>query len=1072
MAVIPTRFRALICPHRPTIWAADSSYTEAGPRTGTPSTSSNTALTLSGQGEQTSGSTLQLLVTRSGFPLRGEAGLVWRRSGDTAYYGCDVPTAITDFTTPEPDVGGTDAKHPHIAAVPGGVPIVAYQYEGAVTTIVAVRRYVSGAWGSRITVRTRTAGSAQDLRPALLPLPDGRILCLSWLDDGTYLTIAADVSADDGATWSVHQRYTLAEPLVTTNLTGHRIRAAYAGGQICVVAELLNTAAYEIYQWASDDLCATLTRVGTSFNGARPELWAWQGAFRIGYLSNDFNTGTLRRGGPAFEALGNYTAESLFTGSEAITIWGSATAYNDGELAICQADDGTLWGYGLLPGLDHVGTVYRSQDGGTSWQSVGKSSTSGSDPATIWWNPWTTDTVYPLNFAALYDQGRVLMVTEHTGGVRGDAIDVLHLGGMTTVTLPPLSTVQRQTRQVAWERAYVPWGDPVDLSYTAAGAGTSTVTGDLLQIASTVGQLKSFTTGTFTGDTPEGIIAHADVEVTLGGSVSACAAGFTLRTADAVYGYAVEVRLSATQLRLYDTIAAATLATVTLDGTTYPNMANGIRILCAIAAGEVALWVCARRTDERKWILVHQGTVADDAAAGGTTNVASWGNVSAAAANTTSEWVQFHLVNDTYTGAQLAAGVTNPDDLFPLPLTGRPVYVADSATVTGHAGPAAYGDAFTVAADAEYSLSGADLVTEPSARRLWRSLADSSNQVIAWQLDNLEEAYADAAEALWLSGCNWRTATLEYHNGTAWTSLASLDLAGDLVSLDYVRSGNTITVDVGATPPGSTWIDRGELVGATVDLGGGKLRRVTANTEGTWSTSLTTQRLPILTLADCDGTEATSGTCSIWSTRALITIHHTPTTRLRQGYRLTIGAQDTVDNDFRLKYLLGYAVPFALHPDEAMDREVSAPVEEVEQQDGTRHRRSLGPARRSMTWAWSDGVLEHWALGSTAASPTTTTAASTSTSGAPASMAYGAEGRNLQALVEELDALARPVVVALSIPAGTPNVITQTRRRDFMAASIDGPITVEEAQGVARGGDAETSGKLARIATVPLRELV
>ncbi len=1069
MPTYPTSVRALICPHTDaTIWAAESSYTEQGPRTGTPTPDPTTpsALQLVGAGEQTSGSSLDLLIQRGGFGLRGEAGLVWRRDGDTAYYGQDVPSAITDFSTPETHSGtpGVATSHPHILALPSGVVLCVYQYEAASAVTIACRRYVSGAWGSRITVRTRNT-VAQDLWPCLLLLPDGRVLCASWYDDSTSLTLWIAVSSDDGATWSTHQRYALAEPLESA-ITGRRIRMAYANGQIAVVAETIHGGAYEILQWASDDLGATLHLVGTAFNGAKPELWFWAGALRIAYLSNDFNTGTLRRGGPAFEALGNYTAEALFVGSEAITIWGSATAYTDGELAICQTDDGTLWGYGLLPGLDHVGTVYRSQDGGTTWESVGESSTSGSDPATIWWNPWTTDTIYPRDYAAAWFRGQVLIATEHTGAVRAQAIDCLHMGGMSTVTLPPLQAVQRNTAQVAWERAYVPLCDPVDLGYTAAGAGTSAVTGDVLVFTTTIGQARSYSTGTFTGDTPEGIIAYADVECTLGGSVTALPCGFLLRTADATKGYEVEIRLSTTQLRVYDNIAAATLATVTLDGTTYPAMAAGIRILCALAAGEVAVWVCARRTDERAWILVHQGAVTDDAAAGGTTNVATWGHVDIAVADTTSEWVQFHLVNDTFTGAQLAGGQTNPDELFPVGLSARPVYLADGASVSAVAGPAAVGDAWTLDATADYPLSVADLATEASVRRAWRSINDSADQVIAWQLDTLEESYGDATEALWLAGCNWRTATLEYHDGAAWQSLASLDLATGLTALPYLRKGGTITVDTASSPPGSRWLERGELVGATVDLGGGKLRRVIRQTEGTWSA---TGRLPILTLDGCDGTEGASGTCNIWPTSALILIHHTSTTRERKGYRLTIGAQDTIDNDFSLKYLLGYAVPFAIHPDDASDREVLAPVEEVEEGDGTLYRRALGPARRRVTWTWSDGVLEHWIGGATPTPPTWT---ATSTANAPTSSASGAEAQNLQALVEELDALAVPVVCALYVPAGTPNVVTLTARRLFLPAAIEGPITAEEAQGVSRDGDSEYSGRLVRISTVALRELV
>lgn len=1061
----PSAVRALVLPFGATVVPAESSYTEQGPRTGTPTATSTTALQLSGAGAQESGSNLELLVGRGGFPVRGEAGIVWRRSGDTDYYGCDVPSALWDFSTPESDALGTDAYSPHILTLSSGVVLVAYHYEASGSDHrVSVRAYSGGTWGSRVTVRSRTVG-IRPLRPCLLQLPDGRILCFSWYGDSTELTIAVDVSTDDGATWSVHQRYALAEVLDGATYVGNRMRAAYVNGQICLVAELLDGTTYTIHQFGSDDLAATFYEAGAAWNGAKPEIWAWQGVFHVAYLAETFNNGALRRGGSAFDPLSGYEETELFGGSEAISIWSSATTFTEGELAICMADDGALWGYGLLVGIDHIGVVYRSLDGGATWESVGDSSSSAGDPSTIWWNPWTADAIYPVSPTVTWWRGQVLMATENSGSDRPDAIDVLHLGGMATVTLPPVQSVQRATRQVSWERAWVPFAPPSGTGWTTAGTGTSAFVGDIYQYSSTAGQARHNTIAP-AGDSTEGLIVLGDILVTTGGSTAACACGAILRTANAGAGFEVELRFSTTQLLIRDSVAGTNLATLTLDGTTYPLMSGGVRFLAAISAEGLSVWLCARRTDERAWVLAVQSALSDDAGGGGTANSVRWGNPSAAIANSVSQWRQFHVVNDEYTGPQLAGGQDNPEGLFPLPLSSRPVYVADGAAVRGLTGPGAVGDSFTLDADADFSLSGGDLVQEASVQRTWRSVDDSANQVIAWQVDAVGPAYISGGAVLWIEGANWRTGSLEIYDGAAWTEILAVDLAGELVSLPFLLSGSSLTVDASSAPPGTAWLDRGELVGGTVDLGSGKLRRIIAQTEGTWSAS---GRLPVLTLADCDGTEPASGDCDIWQPRACLVQLPTSDDPLIQGYRITIDAQDTVTGDLRMKYLLGSIVPFPTHPDEGSDLEVSAPVEEIEEVDGTTYRRALGPRRRRMTWQWLDGLFESGIGG---ALPDPALVMLGQSTPAYAAAAVGSEARLLQALVEELDALATPVVAITHLPTGTPNSYHLFRRRHFLAGLIEGPIITQEIQGVARGADAELDGKLVTVQAVAIRELV
>lgn len=1028
-----TRFQALLLPVPASLWEAESDYTEQEPRAGriTPDDAASTSTphpTLVGSGLVVEGGALELRIQRGGFPLRGEASFVYRSAGAADWIGCDRPNMITDWQEIDDGAGAGDLSAPHLLGLSTGTVVCAFSNVVAGVGTAYARLYVGEAWGARISVGTGTV-------VGLLELPDGRILLATGQPTVSYGTVYNVYRSDDGgASWALHQK----------DARGYGL--AYAAGLVRGPG------------FVSDDLGANFHDTDVpSLNTPEAIVRNGPGLFGAVLDGAAANSGVFV--GPVDDQ-GMIGQDELFGSGEGSPL----DAAN--VLALVAADNGELLLLGAQDGTGGDGVIWGSQDQGTSWKGLGRSSMASVVPIGRWWHPNSAAPIITAgHLGACWHRGRVIVAAKHDGGIRGDSIDMIALGGPSTVTLPNVSASDTPYSSVGWELTWIPWTTPDVLGWSVSGAGSESVTSAGLELASAIGQDRYYSR-TPNGDPVEGLIVAADVACTLGGSVASLICGLLLRTADGGAGFEVEIRLSSAQLRVVDVVAGSTLATVDMDGTSYPLITAGARILCALADGQLSVWTCDRGADVRRWALVYQGSVSDDGGAGGTSNVVTWGHPGVALAQTESAWTQLHVAHNDYTGAGALASGQDEDEVRGFPFRG---VLPTGHRITCEGGPLVPGARFTMARDAAYAASRGSLASETSARATWRSVDTTADQVIAWRTDDLGAAWAPAGEGLWLSGCNWRTGGLEYYDGSAWVPLTTLDLAGDLDALAFTRRGHTITVDTG-TATGSRWIDRGELVGATVDFGGGILRRVVANTEGTWSTSLTGHRLPILTLADCDGSEPAGGVCAVVQTQALLALYN-PGGLTRTGWRLTIDAQDTVDGDIRAKWLLGELLPFGLHPDDAGDREVSAPIEEVETADGTLHRRSLGPARRRFTLAWSDGLIERWPLYA-ASLGTAPVMNMTATSGAPGAVVLGSEGRNLQAIIDELDALASPVVLIRSLPAGPPDVQQLQARRHFAACMIEGPIVVQEVQGVKRDGNSEGEGKLSQVAAITLRELV
>ena len=1070
------------------IWDAQSTYTQAGPRPGVPEPQNDTELVLQATGDQSASKQLRVKALKAGHPQRVDGGgLIWQYDGDTNWRGRDVPTVITGWEAVEWDDGSTVGTvqrtfTPHAITLSDGVVLCAAEVTHDSTPpnrVFVYKRTTAGVWSSA-SVFTQVPAWTFGAHPCLVLLPSGRVLCFHWIED----TIAEEsqvrmhYSDDDGDSWSVGSNFALATAIDTagssgSGATGHdpgRLRAAYKDGQVVLVFvarsnDSSGTAvrpAERLMIWASDDLGATFSKVDESDNNTDGEqtsvvdLIAAGGRFHVlgTFSSTTSETLSVYSWTSAFDSPFNSSLVTITTGT-AIGAEnfgkGFVGAWSQASVALTADEDGVLYAGGTVNNgsLSYEGTavIFRSLDNADTWGTMGQS-LAFSDAAT-WWHGQDTAT-FPRHYSWTWQGGRLLCLHNWDAdpGNEDDSLGCIYLGGYSTLTMPGYVTFPSDLARVSWSLTWLPFdlpGDFTNITQTSSGTNTEALgSPGELQLTTTTGTV--YYTYTPSGSVAEGLIIRAKLKILSGGSKTADDVYIRLATDKISNDYDVRIRFTttgaATQYRVYDANATAAVgADQSLATTDY------IEVVAALSSGELAIWHRVSSVDgDRQWTA---GPSTDSLTDGGGSGdmAIMWGHRNSATA--ASDWMEFHATHDEWTGKHLAGGQTNPDDLFPRPFSPFPVWIDDGVKVAALDGPAFHEDDWNIDTRYDFPVERVLPAVSSSPRERWRSTATGASTIgFQFPISGVVANPGTDSIGLYLGGINWRTGTLERWNGSSWASLASIDAAANRSTLPYTRQGSTITVNTGGTNTGQHWIRPGALVGHTVDLGGGKLRRVIHNTEGVWTTAGTEVR-PVLWLDGMDGTEASSGNCDLWST-SLVLIHH-GAGWTAGGYRLSIDSQSTVDGYHEVGVMvLGPLLVWGHDPSWGRVRTITPNVNIRTARDGTRRSRRDGPMRRAVEVAWVDGVDMTGASGSGGIlgnQPSPDYVLGTST-GSPAPLAarYGTP-EALLGLASYLDGPHTPVVYLPRIPKGTPDDITFIQPADMVYGRMLGEVRLETRQG-------------------------
>ncbi len=1075
----------LVPPYPLTAWDAETNATAQDPQIGpaVPDSGVYSLGTLATSGTSTTGVTVETYIGAPGFPFRptgGMAGFMWRRQGDSRYHGFDEPYVIAGFE-PVSVVDGLTATHlsnayPAVCKLADDSILCSFQtYATAPSTLYAVKvskRSADGnTQGSLVTVYSQSATPVNGLQSCMVLLPSGRVLLFHGYEPSTStFQVLCWYSDDSGATWTRNTRGGVLVNAIDTGASGFtvgRMRAAYANGQIVLFVEVRSkdtskgaSAMHDtIFQYASIDLGGSfedvangatigfVTPYDTSIAGARPDVVAFNGGFVFTWLmwrssgpDVQLRSVVLPSAFDSYRDLDRVTINVLsdVTRHGTVSVPGGGTSYqvDSGENALTVTDAGELWLY-YHDDADGEGFAAYTRDAQT-W-SYALTTVVGSPLYARWWENGDAST-YPRYFSAVGWRGCVLVLHQWAAnpGDEDNSIAYIRLGGWSKLTWPFHVTTNMISReQGGFTLNYLPYDLPADVGWTSTGAATQTLTGGELKITTTGANLRWYEQTGLGASLSDGLLIRAWVKIESGGDKAANEITVSSRIDDGAAGYEFQARFSTTGFTIYDVNAAADVGSATFDAT------DGVELLVHFNEdGIVAAYRIADNDSGKDFTIAVTGTL-NNASTGATERI-RFGHPTNS--SSVSYWREVHC--STQTGIGWVGNTSSPGDLRPAPMTTTeaPMYVEDGIHIAGVGGPFVTGETWTIAPVYDYPKADILYTAQPSRRRQFRSVTGSppSSQVFAWQNDSGQTTARlnESSIALILSDCNWRTATLARYRGGAWSTLASIDLATGLTSMPFVRNGTSVTVDTGGSFTGPWYFHRNALVGATVDLGGGDLRKVTANTDGVWTTSGTVRR-PILYLDGIDGTEATSGSMNLWMPGGAIVIHTASTDQEAAGYRLSITSQATADTDIRCKAHLGPIVTTAPGPDGQRRMERIGGFDEVSYPDGSRRRFSRSPAARRHTVSWADRTPNAQVGGS---QPSPDYVLGTTAANARPLASHGARGGSIRGLIEEISEGADPVGVIHYIPIGStsPSVHHILRPDLFIVGYIADPSYREE----------------------------
>jgi len=999
--VTPATFTGFISPFALEADLDNSTLGQAGPIAGTPEVTADAggrapALTIEADGEQTSTDTLHIETRNAG--NLGDAGYTWHRTrsgAEDAYdRGLDMPAF---FARMEPTFWSSlnaARNYPHSLVLPDDTLVLTYAHRTNVgdpwSIQVRTMPASTGTYSSAVTVTT--VDNSHAVWPCLVRVPDdipnlgGVLLLFVWNPDDTnnVANVDAYVSRDGGASWGVHSTYVLngtgtsISDSFTINsgspyYTLGRLRAAFLGHHLVLLvsAQASSDSPREFtYLYTSRDVGARFDLIGALTNAGWADIVSVGASAWIAYVYTGGASGSLNEGDcrlleiqNAWAVPSDDNAIDFITAFPVATVLSAPVRITSAEFCI-TAEGPYLFVAAILRNADaRPGVVYRfdTRYSDTSGRSILNETT----------RAWLTDnnttaTEYPTNITAsmfrrqLWIHGRVTSSASTYNAINIVRFD---LGGYSSVTMPSTSRNKRSSVRAAWSRCYWPFALPLAFGWTVVTSGTASES-----IATTAGALRLVTgagtqyyTVNPTATSGQAHLWWFRVRVISGGGVSSREIACSIRRADAGLGYEAELRFSTTQIRLRDINGAADLATVTVATTA------GVDVLLAVNEGKCSAWYRSVGTgfdDDRYYLpIATNQTITDDAGAGGTADTIMFGN--RASGTATSEWHAACGTGGTPLGlGDLAPGLTNPDDLrhavyLPSP---TPAYLASGVRISAHSGPAMTGDQYTIRPSAKYALKNALPVGDPSSTENVRGGRLPSSREVAsetrstatngywwWKFRGGANRYMPPILGIQLEGLNAPLPALVAYNADsgATTTLGTVDnVHAGLRFLRASASSPTIVVDTSGTSTDEFWCDDDELVGDYLDFGSGDVRLITGNLGG-WFSNDANAPSPVITVEGIDGTEPTSGTCTLIRSRATVVVMLAANTEFARFGLYWSATTSTYEGYLRVRVFAPGPLPsMAYVRDWGEVLEHEDPAEVVESRSGLRKGRKAKVAAR------------------------------------------------------------------------------------------------------------------------------
>ena len=1079
-----------------------SSYSEAGAHPGVPVPSRASSMVLESSGEMDTG-TVTIRSVRAGGVSSSpdgeiEPGAFAMRTNGIDWLGWNGPLVFSGWSPLHTFASGLSANqygNLHTIHTDDGTMLTAAQRftSGGATRALVVLRTV-GLTTTTVVIDTQASGLVAYC-PTLVRLPDGRLLLLSTktVPAGQY-TIRAWISTDDGATWTKSADSTIRDELSGSDQAPRRLRAAYSNGHVLMMLAYRDTTAATspiiadtFKQYASSDDGTSFALVQTVDNtvsendytgGAHDIVVTPSGTFVVVFVSSsraDYgaNSAVLYKVLPsawvAWQTVVTTTLSALSAPSANVT----AAAYPGGgylsastELCATRDDDGTVYVLAVDFATNQQTQIARSTtEIFTTWTEVGfQSATVPNVPLNAGTgNEWSNGTVSAYN-------GTLRLVSQWDSATWPGQIGCTAIAGYTTACVPWSPASEARSDALLGSRlTYLPYWLPDSAGWTLATAGIPVVAlnaGGYLNL-----QVPGAAINTYTQAGPA-LTANHTVAAFAEWAAITQRSEIRLASSNGTNTYGFRVRYSGTTVDVLDSNGGATLATTTVGaGLTIHvraflenNGASGCNAVVYLSTSTGGL-----RTIRPATRICNVNTVSD---AGVT------------AAGTSVTWGQFNQANAAESnwygvGWQAIAGVSSvynlalPSGLPGRPFSAYPQLLDYGVSVRAVAGPTLVDDEWTVTPRHDYAVENVLASVAPSPRQTWRSV-DATQHVLAWVIESGAGAVTPLRGplgALYLGGCNFRTATLEGRNGAgAWVSLGTVDMSAQSAPLRWTRAGTMIEPDTtAATTAGYFWAN-GILRGArfvpdTTAAAGLTAKAISSSSEGAWS-NLAGRRLRV-EVANTAGLGASGSSGAIVHRSGLLVWNNDPR---YNAYRLTIPAQHTVEDYFEIGTLvLGHVMAFGRRYSWGRTMQTAPNTTLTTGRSGARRAQNFGPARRSIEFGWTDGTDVSAVRTGT---PADYVNAAASGGGEAAATWYDAP-LSMEGLVRELYGSATPVVYLPWIERKALGTVYQASHPDLMLfGRIVSDVSIETVQGEEWLSSDGATGEVVRTSSIRLEEEV
>ena len=1089
----PDHIRAFVIPHdidHESINESESAYSQAGNRAGDPIPQQASALVLRATGEQAPDSDLQIKTVRSGHAgAHGE--FVWTdNAASSDDFGRDIPAHITGYDVVKYGTSANKYQYPNsIALDDGSLYIVVYAKESTWLTprIYAYKRTESNDTYTALNIFAYPSTPSQAMRPAICKMPNGNLLLVFTVDDNQIgvtdpkLNLRSYISKDDGVTWSllsdrlIDTDITLGTSGTTYQIAGVKV-AAIAGQVLLLVETFYNTASTSqnrLWQFASIDGGATFTRVTTSNdfdNGYhRVSLAVRKNSFVVSYIADTDESHYLEIP-HAFYSIQSARNSDLYvdqTGTSTLTS-GSTAAMSSGEMSMCIDDNDNIFVYYKLASASNPTILARYSTDGLNFNFFGNNV---AQSAVFDIDDTTGTSEMPKEINVIAVTGRVAFAHNFNTALTSDeTLAVMFLGGYSTLTMPYMDSAKNTYQKAKWSSTYVPYNEPSQITaFTVTGTGFDSINIGRLYVSTTSTNYKLYEQS-FTTTMAQGVIVRFRFDVSFGGSTSNDGRLVDIKLGDGAQEYHVKLRISSTNMQLYDVHAAANVGTAMA-------ISDITEVIIAMANNDIQIWYFNGDTVfNREYETGTTSTTLSNGGAGitGAEVVFGHGNV---AATVRTYWHEFHVAVGNNTGQQMATGAPDLSAML-YPPAGQYIYVADGVKITTADGPAIINDEYQIKTRYTFGIDKAFYKNHPSTQTGWRSASVASGAIPAQEIvfDSLTDMQGSpfanyAGIGIHMQGLNAGQFKIYSKEGAgSWTLRATVDTriqfyyseqAGALIVSEFTQSGEYINFNECKGWPIEITDDTAAVTTYT---------KVVTNTEGALTRDGT--RIPKTPVFYVEDTFSNTDPDTSDQFARLIPPNITIVMNMTgqptyDMLKIEFVTRENKDKYFSCSHIsIGpVVVPGQQY---GRGRTISRDSGTVSEEllNGTIYSRNLRDSKRTIRVSWSDPI-DIRTLSGTSVAPNYIKINSNPVS-MPVGTQFDVPGMML-GLITRLQGQMRPLIYLPSIDtsstAVTPYAVTYTRDESQMLAVLQGDISTESVIGD------ELIDEAFRVSTIVLREV-